>query len=177
MKALCLAEKLMILAALIAASIFIFNIATAEDLQLPSLINFTGNITNITGAVNIYKAREKGWVPARIGMELDMEDRIMTGPASSTDIVFVRSDNCSKVRILENADMSLKTLNLDKVTGDSQILLDLAIGHIIIKTDRLKGRSRFEVLTPTSMTAVRGTGFEVNVTREEGHAANAFIAK
>ena len=86
--------------------------------------------------------------------------------------MFNRNRQRSKIRVLEEADMSLMTLNLDKVTGDSEILLDLAIGHIIIKTDPLKGKSRFEVLTPTSMTAVRGTGFEVIVVREKGPIAN-----
>ena len=75
--------------------------------------------------------------------------------------------------LAQEADMSLATLNLDKVTGDSEILLDLTIGHIIIKTDPLKGKSKFEVLTPTSMTAVRGTGFEVIVKRRESPLTNA----
>lgn len=143
-----------------------------------SVINFTGVIVKTIGEVKIRKSGEKTWVDAKHGMELGIEDQIMTGADSTMDIIFKRNGQRSHIRILEKADMILMTLNLDKVTGDSEILLDLAIGHIIIKTDPLKGKSRFEVLTPTSMTAVRGTVFEVNVIKEEeGPLSNADISQ
>jgi len=132
-----------------------------------SIINFKGKIVKTIGDVRVRRAGEKKWIPAKHGMEISVEDVIQTGIASTADIMFARNGQRSKIRILEEADMSLMTLNLDKVTGDSEILLDLAIGHIIIRTDPLKGKSKFEVLTPTSMTAVRGTGFEVKVVREK----------
>jgi len=160
--------------------------ASAVSLTLPrgdvfsaeeALTNFTGRIIRIMGDVKIRRSGEKDWIQAKQGIDIGPNDQIMTGVASSADILFIRNSERSKIRILENADMSLMTLNLDKVTGDSEILLDLAIGHIIIKTDPLKGKSRFEVLTPTSMTAVRGTGFEVNVVRGKGPLGNEDITQ
>jgi len=175
-KTLHIAKKLAVLAAIIMALSSICDFGYTVSAQEGSLVNFTGTIVRINGDVKIHRAQQKDWIAAKYGMELGAQDQIMTGAGSSADIEFIRNEERSKVRILEKADMSLMTLNLDKVTGDSEILLDLAIGHIIIKTDHLKGKSRFEVLTPTSMTAVRGTGFEVNVVKEEkGPAANSDV--
>lgn len=152
---------------MLAAISFIYDHGCIAGAQENPFISLKGKITKVTGDVRIRRSQEKDWTPATYGMELGVEDQIITGSKSSADIVFVRNGVSSKVRILEKADMCLMTLSLDKVTGDSEILLDLAIGHIIVQTDSLKGNSKFEVLTPTSMTAVRGTGFEINVTREE----------
>ncbi len=171
MRTIEFAKKLVILTMVIAAVTF----ASGLEAQEGSFVNFTGELVKVTGEVQIRKAGEKVWTKAEHGMEVGVKDEIKTGADASADITFVRNGQRSKIRILEEADMSLMTLNLDKVTGDSEILLDLAIGHIIIKTDPLKGKSRFEVLTPTCLTAVRGTGFEVKVVRDKGPVANEGI--
>jgi len=159
-------KKLVIMAVMVAALAFAADTQCGGLEAEESVVNFTGTIVKVIGDVKVRRAAGKDWTAAKQGMEISVEDQIMTGPDSTADIMFKRSGERSIVRILEEADMSLMTVNLDKVTGDSEILLDLAIGHIIIKTDPLKGKSKFEVLTPTSMTAVRGTVFEVNVVRE-----------
>ena len=177
MKTLLGAKRLVVPAVVIAAVLCILcDSGRTDDARGTSCVNFTGRIIKVTGDVKIRKTGENDWVAAKNGIELGVEDQITTGVESSADIIFIRNEERSKVRILEKADMSLMTLNLDTVTGDSAILLDLAIGHIIIKTDPLKGKSRFEVLTPTSMTAVRGTGFEIKVVKEEkGPAVNGNV--
>jgi len=163
----------------IAVFTFAFNCGSASIAEEDTASVFTGKIVKIIGEVKIQRAGEAGWTEARQGMDIGVDDEIVTGVDSSADIMFNRSNTRSKVRILGEADMSLATLDLDKVTGDSQILLELAIGHIIIKTDPLKGASKFEVLTPTSMTAVRGTAFEVIVVPEgeEGPITNGEITQ
>jgi len=169
-------KRLVIVAVVAAVALFVCDFTGRSDAQ-EEFSTFKGRIVKVMGNVSIRRAGEKEWIDARHGMELGIEDQIMTGIESSADIIFLRNGQRSKVRILEDADMSLMTLNLDKVTGDSEILLDLAIGHIIIKTDPLKGKSKFEVLTPTSMTAVRGTGFEVKVIKKESPIADGGIIR
>ncbi|MBI4711294.1 MAG: FecR domain-containing protein, partial [Candidatus Omnitrophica bacterium] len=51
----------------------------------------------------------------------------------------------------------------DPVTGDKTTLLDLALGKIVVDVEKLKGNSKFEVRTPTALSGVRGTTFEVTV--------------
>jgi len=177
MRIFAFTKRLTILTIAIMAISFFFD-ATRDIEAEESIINFKGRIVKVLGEVKIRRAGEKEWIEVKHGMEIGVEDQIVTGPDSSADIIFIRNSQRSKLRILEDADMSLLTLNLDKVTGDSEILLDLAIGHIIIKTDPLKDKSRFEVLTPTSMTAVRGTGFEIKVVRKQkGPVVNADITQ
>ena len=176
MHSLGLTKKLVVAMMMIAA--LSLSCQTGYGLaQEEGFVNFKGRIVKIMGDVKMLPAGEKKWVEAKQGMDVGVKDVIKTGAESSVDIVFNRKGQRSKIRVLENADMSLMTLNLDKVTGDSEILLDLVIGHIIIKTDPLKGKSRFEVLTPTSMTAVRGTGFEVIVKKNKGPIGNGDIAQ
>jgi hypothetical protein len=52
---------------------------------------------------------------------------------------------------------------VNKITGDKTTLLDLAIGKVLVQTQKLQGDSKFEVRTPTALTGVRGTIFEVTV--------------
>ena len=48
--------------------------------------------------------------------------------------------------------------------GTSQTLLDLAVGKILIRVDKLhKKGDKFEIKTPTSIVGVRGTVFGVEV--------------
>ena len=165
MKTLRITKRLVI-TLMIAAVCLTVQSAQCLDTE-DGIVNFTGRIMKIEGDVHVRRAGQITWSALEHGMELGLNDTIKTGVASNMDILFIRNKReRSKIRILEEAEMSLATLNLDKVTGNSEILLDLAIGHIIIKTDPLKGDSKFEVLTPTSMTAVRGTAFEVKVVRE-----------
>jgi hypothetical protein len=153
------------------ALIMIAGAAYAQDAS--SVIELKGKIIKTMGDVQVKRAGEIAWQKAEHGMELGLRDVIKTGIDSTADILINKDAARSKIRILEEADMSFATLNLDKVTGESEILLDLVIGHIIIKTDPLKGKSKFEVLTPTSLTAVRGTAFEVKVVRQaEGPAGD-----
>jgi Uncharacterized protein conserved in bacteria len=130
-------------------------------------VNFTGRIVKIEGSVQVRPEGALLWEDAEHGTEIGVKDTIKTGIDSKADIMFTRNGTRSKIRVMPESEMNMMTLDLDKVTGDSQILLDLAVGHIIVKTDSLKGGSKFEVLTPTSMTAVRGTGFEVIVKSKE----------
>ena len=167
MKNFNLTKKLVIIAIIAAAITLTCSTRDIFSADEANFIDFTGKIVKSIGDVKIKPAGEKDWVEAKNGMEVGVKDVIKTGIDSSADLMFMRKSVRSKIRILEEADMSLMTLNLDKVTGDSEILLDLVIGHIIIKTDPLKGNSSFEVLTPTSMTAVRGTGFEIKVVRDK----------
>ena len=53
---------------------------------------------------------------------------------------------------------------VDPKADTSKTLLDLAMGEILIKAQKVHGeKSQFEVKTPTSIVGVRGTTFNVKV--------------
>ena len=68
------------------------------------------------------------------------------------------------VEINENSQLLLLELIQDKEEETQQTLLDLAIGKVLIRAQKLHSeKSKFEVKTPTSIVGVRGTTFAVEV--------------
>jgi hypothetical protein len=68
----------------------------------------------------------------------------------------------------ENSQLQLTELKINKAEASETTLLDLALGAVLIKAEKLHSeKSRFEVKTPTSIVGVRGTTFSVAVEAEE----------
>lgn len=122
----------------------------------------TGQIVNMAGEVDIKKAGEDFWRKASMGLLLSQYDTIRTQPESSVDVEFSKKEGeYFKIRLRDESKLSFTRLEQDSRTTIEDILLDLAIGDVLIKTDKLHKKSKFQVRTPTSMIGVRGTRFEV----------------
>ena len=106
------------------------------------------------------------WKPAQVGMKLNQMGEIKTGNNATAEIHLDQNAETGKFDVKENSLVRLASLERDAVTGDKTTLLDLAIGKVIVKAEKLEGDSKFEVRTPTSTTGVRGTVFEVSVAKE-----------
>lgn len=133
------------------------NYASGEELKARS-----GTILSAAGNVNIKKA-DGSWVAAAKGMKLNQNDRIRTGSMSSADIALKGDSGDSIVHVDKNSEVVIDQLVADKASGNEKTTLDVAVGSVLIKAAKLKGESKFEVSTPTSIVGVRGTGFEVSV--------------
>ncbi|MDD5226781.1 MAG: FecR family protein, partial [Candidatus Omnitrophica bacterium] len=102
------------------------------------------------------------WQAAKDGMVILPGDQVRTASQSSVEVLL---DN-GKVGVVEVKGGSLFRISkaeTDPVMGDKTTLLDLAVGKVMVHVEKLKGNSRFEVKTPTALTGVRGTTFEVTV--------------
>jgi hypothetical protein len=122
----------------------------------------TGRLLDMEGSVDVRMADGKT-VPADIGMELTQGDIIKTG-SDSFALVKLDGLETATVEINANSQMLISELIMDKEAGTQKTLLDLAIGKVLIKADKLHSdSSRFEVKTPTSVVGVRGTTFAVEV--------------
>jgi hypothetical protein len=102
------------------------------------------------------------WQAATDGMVILPGDELRTAAQSSVEVLL----DGGKVGHLEIKEGSLFRINkagIDPATGDKTTLLDLAVGKMLIQVEKLKGNSRFEVRTPTALTGVRGTIFEIIV--------------
>ena len=60
-----------------------------------------------------------------------------------------------------NSYLILNTLSGEANSKEKETVLDLAIGSVLLKVNKLKGDSTFQVKTPNAVTGVRGTVFEV----------------
>ena len=101
-------------------------------------------------------------MPAKDGMVILPGDQVKTTDSSSVELV-MDAGKTGKVEIKEGSLFRILQAESDPSTGDKRTVLDLALGKILVKVESLKGNSKFEVRTPTALTGVRGTIFEVTV--------------
>lgn len=120
-------------------------------------------ISNLEGAVWFRKSGTTEWKGAEKGMVLLQNDEIKTGDNAKVELLLDTAGETGKLDLSANSQMRFETMGKDPVTEDKTTLLDLAVGKVLIKAEKLKGNSTFQVKTPTSICGVRGTIFEVTV--------------
>ena len=119
-------------------------------------------VTEVKGTVEI-KDISGVWQKAKAGMIVGEGD-IITTKADSVSTIALSGPAEASVSMKPNSQLAISELVMDKKEGTQSTLLDLAIGEILIKTQKLHSKeSRFEVKTPTSIVGVRGTVFSVAV--------------
>lgn len=145
-----------------AISLALFSCPQEPGCEEARVIFRTGQIVNMAGEVDIKRAGEDFWRKASMGLLLSQYDTIKTHPEGSVDVEFSKKEGqYFKIRLRDESQLSFSKLEQDSKTTVEDILLDLAIGDVLIKTDKLHKKSMFQVRTPTSMIGVRGTRFEV----------------
>ena len=108
------------------------------------------------------KGRDGEWIPAQDGMVVLPGDEIKTAEGNTVDLV-LDEGKTGELRINGGTMMRINKMTEDPETKEKTTLLDLALGRMLVKAEPLKGNSKFEVRTPTALTGVRGTIFEVSV--------------
>ncbi|MDD4957147.1 MAG: filamentous hemagglutinin N-terminal domain-containing protein [Candidatus Omnitrophica bacterium] len=138
-----------------------------EDGELSDIVGRTGKITAISGKVDIIKKAGQENVSAQIGMTLEEGDVLVTDTDSEATIELAgkKGKTAAEVDLSENTQIMVDELSLVPDKGTEDTLLDIAVGKILVKVESLKdsGGSTFEIQTPTSIVAVRGTVFTVEV--------------
>ncbi len=132
---------------------FVSGIASAEQVRQATLANFAGDVM----------IRQDGgeWKQATPGIIMKINDEIKTSSGASAELL-LDNGKVGSVKIHEKSQFKIDTMDVDPTTGDKVTYLNLALGRILIQTQKLQGDSKFEVRTPTSTTGVRGTVFEVS---------------
>jgi len=105
------------------------------------------------------------WQGAKDGMVILPGDVVKTAAAGSVEVL-MEGGKVGRIEIKEGSIFRISRSEQDPLTGDKNTLLELAIGKLIAHVEKLSGKSSFEVQTPTALTGVRGTVFEV-VVREK----------
>lgn len=142
---------------ILALTLGVFALSFAEE------TGRTAAVKELKGTVEV-KTPKAGWVAAQVGMILNQQDIIRTKKDSWAVINLDGSGETATVEIKQNSQMKLAELKQNKEQGTQNTLLDLALGEILIKAQKLHSeKSKFEVKTPTSIVGVRGTTFSVAV--------------
>ncbi len=104
------------------------------------------------------------WMPMKVGDILKQGDIVRTKAQSTAVIKLEGTAEGSTVEMKENTQMKFAELFEDKALKTQSTLLDVALGSILVKAEKLRAAgSKFEVKTPTSIVGVRGTTFSVTV--------------
>jgi hypothetical protein len=145
---------------LLAAAVLVLTISSSSMAQEAKR---TAKITSLEGTVDVMTLK-RAWKPASVGMVLNQSDVIRTKAKSSATINIDGTAETATVMVKEGSQLMLTDLTINKRDASQKTLLDLALGKILIKAKKIHSeKTSFEVKTPTSIVAVRGTTFSVSV--------------
>ena len=131
----------------------------------------SAQVTQLHGEVSLIRAADTTPVPATADSELHSGDRILTGAGSS---LVIRFADGSELLVSAHSDIVLDSLSAFGSTGMVDTRIRLQGGQIDTQVIPSRGPgSRYEIITPAAVAAVRGTDFRVSadsdapVTRSE----------
>ncbi len=131
-------------------------------------------IVSLTGDVDIQRAKSSVTEKARIGVLMQLGDQISTADDSSVAIQFADK---SILSLYENSTIHFDHLSAHGVTGMVDSRLNLLKGRIDTKVTPAVGPgSRFEIETPSAISAVRGTVYRALV-MEDGDVSNIEVLR
>jgi len=119
-----------------------------------------GTVNFIKGNVEVQSGESREWTPLRLNDRLKEGSRIRTGEESSVEIVFENGDS-----FLQSPNSNSGLSAARKMDGNHTLYKwFLGAGRTIARIKSATGReSRFEIDTPSSICAVRGTVFRTAV--------------
>ena len=119
-------------------------------------------VGSISGQAEFQKAGSADWQKLEMDAILSEGDSIKTAPGSEVTLTLMGAAKTAEIVVRESSQFVFKTFQHDDAAIDTT-LLDVSLGAVLVKAEKLAGDSRFEVKTPTSIVGIRGTMFEVKV--------------
>ncbi len=116
-------------------------------------------VTAATGEVVVYPADGSPEVTGDVDMPLVQGDRVVTSADSTAEIAL---DGGSLIALSPNSDFTLEN------TRKSASIFSLTLGSLIAKIEKL-GTQSLSIRSPSSVAAVRGTEFGVDVDGGNSH--------
>jgi hypothetical protein len=122
-------------------------------------------VLDIRGQGQYLKAGTAEWVELKNDIVLTEGDSVRTDKDSEVVLELTGSRKTAELVVREKSEFLFKTFNHEPGTELDNTLLDVTIGAVLVKAEKLLGDSKFEVKTPTSIVGIRGTTFEVQVSK------------
>jgi hypothetical protein len=121
-------------------------------------------ITGASGEVVVHPVGGGDPVEGAVDMPLEEGDRIVTSEGSTAEITL---DGQSLITLQENSDFTLEN------TAKRESVFSLSLGSILAKIQKL-GEQGMRIRTPSSVAAVRGTEFGIDVEGSEDSHVGVF---
>ncbi|MEW6158917.1 MAG: FecR domain-containing protein [Verrucomicrobiota bacterium] len=141
-------------------SLFMFSVKPAPAAEGKAICRA------VRGTVEFLRATSPVWQPVRSGLILNATDTIRTGANSSAD--FFLSNNGPVIRVPENSVLRITTLRYENV-GQEVVIetrLHLLRGRLLGNVKKLAPASKYEVLIPHGLVAIRGTQYDIGADGE-----------
>ena len=121
-------------------------------------------LTSITGDAYGRRAGAIDWQQLEVGAVLSEGDALKTTEGSEAVLELNGAAKTAEIVVRESSEFVFKTFQHAPDATDTT-LLDVSLGAVLVKAEKLAGASKFEVKTPTSIVGIRGTTFEVKVSK------------
>ncbi len=119
----------------------------------------------LTGDVQYQKAGTSEWMKLEKDALLTEGDTVKTAKGAQAKLELTGNAKTAEIIVKEDTQFTLKIFQHDSSTNIDNTELDVDIGDVLVKAEKLVGDSKFEVSTPTSIVGIRGTTFEVKVSK------------
>ncbi len=115
-------------------------------------------VVAVNGAVSLVRADGQS-AEITVGTELFSGDRVTTGDGQSLRLQFADQ---SELQVQANSEVVLDKLSQFKHSGMVDTRIRLNSGRIQTRVQQQKEGNRYEIKTPSAITAVRGTDFRLS---------------
>jgi hypothetical protein len=120
----------------------------------------TAIVARLQGSAELLRAGESNTVPLQAGATLRSGDRIMTGADSNLTLQFADD---SRLLVLADSEVLMDSLSAWGTTGMVDTSIRLQGGRVDTRVKPSRGPgSRYQIITPAAVAAVRGTDFRVS---------------
>ena len=133
-------------------------------LEWIKISTIAAKVVSIQGSVTLLWAKNSGNKPISVGTPIRLGDTIYTEANSNVVVEFA---NKNRIIIRENSHVTFDYLSAYAGSGMVDSRVRLINGRLDSKIRPTKGSgSRFEIHTPSAITAVRGTEYRLNSKQE-----------
>lgn len=123
-------------------------------------LSIAAEVTFLKGKAQVKTSGDAEWMPAEVGMQIDIGDSIQTARRSKIDLALDKEKK-NVIRIDQN---TLVVIN-STVAGEIN-RFDVSQGTIYASIENAKSGLIYEIASPSSVAGVRGTGWKNDVQRD-----------
>lgn len=118
-------------------------------------------VLEITGMAEYHLSGSTEWKKLEVGLALHEGDVVKTAADSEVKMELAGAAKTAEITIRKETELIFETFRHDADSMQDETLLNVDMGAVLVKAEKLVGDSKFEVKTPTSIVGIRGTTFEV----------------
>ena len=122
--------------------LFVLTVLVVTSLTAPVYAGEARDVMlqNMTGSVDYQKGGQGDWIKAAPNTTLAQSDVVRTGDSSTASLLFKGMSDAT-VEMRPNSVLELATVSEEKAGDDTE--LDIALGSVLVKAEKLKGESSF----------------------------------